>query len=161
MPLSPRIRHAEAVERPAGATVATAAATLIALGPAFVRFIAVGGAGLALDAALFALLSHAGLSDALARALSLGAATLLTWRLNRRFTFAESGRRHREELARYALVALTAQGLNYAVFLLLRGAVPVLPALVALLSGAGFAALFSFTGQRLFTFAPAPAPAGA
>jgi hypothetical protein len=35
----------------------------------------------------------------------------------------------------------------------------VLPALGALLCGAAFAALFSFTGQRLITFAPATAHA--
>jgi putative flippase GtrA len=130
---------------------------LMPLCAAFARFLMVGGAGLAVDAGLFTLLSHAGLGDAAARAGSLGAATLLTWGLNRRFTFAASGRRHGAELARYTLVALSAQGLNYALFLALREAVPVLPALGALLCGAAFAALFSFTGQRLITFAPATA----
>jgi putative flippase GtrA len=124
---------------------------------AFMCFGAVGGAGLAVDAGLFAFLSHDGLGDAAARALSLGTATLLTWRLNRRFTFAASGRRGSAELARYTLVALSAQGLNYALFLLLRHAAPALPARAALLVGAASAALFSNTGTRLFTFAPAAA----
>lgn len=134
-------------------------AARMALGLSFARFLAVGGAGFTLDAGLFTLFSHAGFADAAARAASLAAATLLTWQLNRRFTFAGSGRRQREELARYVLVTLTAQGMNYALFLLLRHVVPTLPAMAALLAGAAVAALLSFSGQRLFTFAPAAARA--
>jgi putative flippase GtrA len=135
------------------------AAALAPLGAAFVRFLTVGTAGLAVDAGLFALFAHNGVAEAGARALSLAAATLLTWQLNRRFTFTASGRHGGDELTRYATVALSAQALNYATFLMLRHAVPVLPAMAALLCGAALAAVFSFTGQRLFTFAPATARA--
>jgi putative flippase GtrA len=117
-----------------------------------VRFIAVGTIGLTADAALFSLASYQGLEDAFARALSLGAATALTWRLNRRFTFGESARRKTFEGSCYTAVALCAQGLNYAAFLALRASVPEMPALVALFCGAAIAAGFSYTGQRFFTF---------
>jgi putative flippase GtrA len=117
------------------------------------RFLMVGMIGLATDATLFSLLAEGGHAEFLARAISLGAATLVTWRLNRLFTFGPSGRHSGIESARYAGVALGAQLLSYLVFLLLRAAVPDGPALAALLSGAVFAAGISFLGQRFFTFA--------
>jgi putative flippase GtrA len=125
----------------------------------FIRFAIVGTLGLGVDAGLFAAFTGHGLGEFGARAASLAAATLVTWHLNRRFTFEASGREGAAELARYALVALSAQGLNYLTFVALRSAVPALPAMAALFCGAGLAALFSFTGQRLFTFAPAPVSA--
>jgi putative flippase GtrA len=117
-----------------------------------VRFFTVGAAGLCLDASLFSLLAYEGLAEPVARAFSLGAATLLTWRLNRRITFGNSARREAFEGGCYTGVALGAQGLNYAVFLTLRAAFPALPALGALLGGAMVAAIFSYTGQRFLTF---------
>ena len=117
-----------------------------------VRFITVGMIGLTADATIFSLASYRGLEDALARALSLGAATILTWRLNRRFTFGNSARRQTFEGSCYTAVALCAQGLNYAAFLALRTLLPEMPALFALFCGAAIAAGFSYTGQRFFTF---------
>ena len=132
---------------------------LLSLYRRFARFAAVGTLGLATDAGLFALLTGYGAPEFGTRALSLAVATLVTWNLNRRFTFDASGRRGSGELARYALVALSAQGLNYLTFALLRGTVPAMAAMAALLCGAGLAAVLSFTGQRLFTFAPVAVPA--
>jgi putative flippase GtrA len=125
----------------------------------FASFAAVGLLGLGTDAGLFAWLAGHGTPEFGARAASLAFATVVTWRLNRRFTFGASGRDNSHELARYALVALSAQGLNYLMFVALRCAAPDLPAMAALVCGAGFAALFSFAGQHLFTFTPARTPA--
>lgn len=116
------------------------------------RFLMVGCAGLALDAGLFSWLASEGLAEPLARAVSLGAATLLTWRLNRRFTFGDSRRVQPSEGGWYGAVALGAQGLSYLVFLGLREAAPGLPALSALLVGAVVATAFSYSGQRFLTF---------
>lgn len=116
------------------------------------RFLAVGTAGFVTDATLFSILSAEGLSDAVARALSLVTATGVTWRLNRRFTFGQSERRQRSEAGLYAAVAFCAQGLNYIIFLMLRDMVPMLPALGAILASAACAAAFSYTGQRFITF---------
>lgn len=117
-------------------------------------FIGVGLLGLAVDAGVFSVLFGPGLSRAAARAGSLGAATLVTYALNRSVTFARagSGPRARGEFARYVLVTLVSQGSSYGLFLLLSAAVPALPALAALMAGAAAAAVLSFTGQRLFTF---------
>lgn len=116
------------------------------------RFLAVGCVGLASDALIFSILSAAGASDALARLVSLAGATIVTWRLNRRFTFAASGRRMHAEGLHYALVALFVQGFNYAFFLALRSLVPALPALAALAFCAVVVAALSFAAQALVTF---------
>jgi putative flippase GtrA len=116
------------------------------------RFLMVGCAGLILDAGLFSALAHQGLAEPLARAASLGAATLLTWRLNRRFTFGNSRRLQPFEGGWYVMVAAGAQGLSYLIFLTLRGLIPDLPALAALLIGAIAATAFSYSGQRFVTF---------
>lgn len=116
------------------------------------RFLMVGCAGLALDAGLFSWLAHEGVPEPLARAVSLIAATLLTWRLNRRFTFGDSRRMQPFEGGWYVAVALGAQSLSYLIFLALRGLTPDLPALAALLIGAVAATAFSYSGQRFLTF---------
>ena len=117
------------------------------------RFLTVGLVGLAADSGLFWSLYQAGVSLEVARALSLAVATLVTWGLNRLFTFAPSGRPPLHELARYVAVALVAQGFNYGLFLILvrldAGAHPLLCLVV---SAAATAAL-SFTGQSLIAFA--------
>ncbi len=116
------------------------------------RFLLVGFAGLACDATLFWTLAAAGAPEAAARLASLAAATLLTWLLNRRLTFAASGRTPPREAVRYGLVALGAQGLNLGLFLGLRSALPEVRPLVALVACAAVATLFSFTGHSLLTF---------
>jgi putative flippase GtrA len=120
------------------------------------RFAGVGVAGLAMDTAVFTLLHSQGVGRPVARAVSLLAATGLTWGLNRWLTFHRSGRRAHHELGRYALVALGAQGFNYGLFLGLGGAFPkVAPQLLILVSAVAAAGL-SYAGQRFFTFRPAP-----
>lgn len=116
------------------------------------RFLAVGCVGLTVDATVFSAFSAAGSPDALARVASLAGATVLTWRLNRRFTFGSSGRAAHAEATRYVCVALGAQGFNLALFLTLRSLAPALPPLLALLTSAVFAAGASFAGQSIVTF---------
>lgn len=130
------------------------AARLADLAP--VRFLAVGTVGLATDTLVFWLATRHGWTEPAARGLSLAVATFVTWQLNRRVTFSASGRPPLREAARYAAVALGAQGFNWALFCLVRAAVPTLPPLGAILFGAAAAAAFSFLGQRAITFAPAP-----
>lgn len=119
-----------------------------------VRFLAVGALGLAADTAIFMALHAMGAERALARAVSLGAATLLTWALNRGVTFARTGRLPAGEFGRYGLVALVAQGFNYGLFLWLSALFPQAypPRLIFVCAVA--AAGCSYLGQRLFTFAP-------
>jgi putative flippase GtrA len=116
------------------------------------RFLTVGLVGLAVDSGLFWSLHQAGASVEIARALSLAVATLVTWFLNRLFTFAPSGRAPGREFARYVAVALVAQGFNYGLFLtLLRLDAGAHPLLCLVVSAVATAAL-SFTGQSLIAF---------
>jgi putative flippase GtrA len=121
------------------------------------RFLAVGVGGLAVDSAVFMALHTQSAPRPAARAISLAAATLVTWLLNRAFTFQASERSRRSELGRYGLVALGAQGFNYALFLSLGAMLPQVHPLPLILVSAAAAAVFSYAGQRFFTFGVAPA----
>jgi putative flippase GtrA len=119
-----------------------------------VRFLTVGVGGLAVDiAVLWLMKEQVGLNHALARLVSLGVATVVTWALNRQFTFAESGSRRRVEFSRYAAVAAMAQSVNYLSYLGLVAAAPHVDYRLAAFAGAVIATGFSYTGHRFFTFA--------
>jgi putative flippase GtrA len=110
--------------------------------------------GIITDIGFFTLVATHGAHPLVARALSLGVATLVTWRLNRHLTFERSGRNQSSEALRYLAVTLTAQATSYAVFALL--VVTVLSKLpqLGILVGAAIAALISYNGHRLIAFAP-------
>jgi putative flippase GtrA len=123
------------------------------------RFLMVGGTGLVFDIALFTILFLCGVHTLIAGFLALVAATVLTWRLNRAFTFDRSGRSQGEEAFRYAIVTAVAQGTSYAVFvgLVLTVLAPLPQA--AIIAGAAVGAIISYNGHRLFAFAPSKAVA--
>jgi putative flippase GtrA len=131
--------------------------------PRPLRFLGVGVIGLVADLAIFTLLIAHSPQPLLARLVSLAIATLVTWRLNRAFTFGRSGRRVSDEALRYAAVALFAQATSYAVFAVLIVTVLSRPPQLAVLIGAAAGAIVSYKGQALFTFRPcrsAAAPQG-
>jgi putative flippase GtrA len=122
--------------------------------PRPLRFVLVGVVGLLVDLAVFTATARLGLHPLLARLVSLSIATVVTWRLNRFFTFARSGRDQGEEAMRYATVVIAAQATSYAVFtVLVLSAAARLPQ-IAVLVGAAAGALISYNGHRLFAFAP-------
>jgi len=124
--------------------------------PRPVRFIMVGGIGLLTDLCAFTVLLSYAPHPLAMRLVSLGLATLVTWRLNRALTFAPSARAQHREAMRYAIVTAVAQGTSYTVFAALVLALPTRQPQLALLAGAGIGALVSYHGHRLFAFAPAP-----
>jgi putative flippase GtrA len=123
--------------------------------PRPLRFLAVGGCGLVTDISLFTLVLTHWPYPLFVRLLSLGAATLVTWRLNRALTFDRSGRRPRKEAMRYAAVTVAAQSTSYAVFAILTFTVLAWLPQAALLIGAAAGTLISYNGHRLYAFAPA------
>lgn len=125
------------------------------------RFLLVGGVGLVADIALFTLMLILGLHPLLAGLAALVAATVLTWRLNRIFTFKRTGRAQRDEAVRYAAVTAAAQSTSYIVFAILASTVFAGVPQVAILVGAGVGAVVSYNGHRLFAFAPLKPCAGA
>jgi putative flippase GtrA len=121
------------------------------------RFLLVGAVGLTFDLALFTIMLVEGVGPLIAGFLALVAATALTWRLNRVFTFERSGRPQSNEAMRYALVTAAAQSTSYAVFaILVSSALSALPQ-AAMVAGAACGALVSYNGHRLFAFAPVKA----
>jgi len=124
------------------------------------RFLLVGGVGLVADIALFTLMLILGLHPLLAGLAALVAATVLTWRLNRIFTFKRTGRGQRDEAVRYAAVTAAAQSTSYIVFAILASTVFAGVPQVAILVGAGVGAVVSYNGHRLFAFAPLKPCAG-
>ncbi len=134
---------------------------LAALLPRPLRFLAVGGIGLGADIALFTIAWMLGVPAIAAGLLALIAATVLTWRLNRVFTFDRSGRSLTEEAVRYAVVTTVAQGTSYAVFVVLVLTVLARLPQLAIIIGAAVGALISYNGHRLFAFAPRPLAEGA
>jgi putative flippase GtrA len=127
--------------------------------PRPVRFLMVGGCGLITDIGFFTLLFAYGIHPLIARAFSLGLATIVTWRLNRDLTFTGSGRHQADEAARYALVAAVAQGLGYVIFAALALTVFSKIPQIAILIGAVAVTFISYNGQRLIAFAPREASA--
>jgi|APCry1669190770_1035315.scaffolds.fasta_scaffold25105_2 putative flippase GtrA len=133
---------------------------LLKMPKGLVRFISVGFGGLMVDQSVLAVSEHFGMAFVWARALAIFVATCFTWALNRRFTFGDSGRSAHHEALRYFGVAFGAQSVNYAVSLVIAAYLPHVPHNLAAFFGAVVATLFSYTGQRFFTFAPAPRRAG-
>lgn len=122
--------------------------------PRPVRFLVVGGVGLITDLAVFTAIIGHGVPPLAARVVSLAAATVITWRLNRALTFDHSGRRPADEALRYATVAAAAQAVSYALFAVLVITVFRAVPQVAVLCGAAAGAIVSYSGQLLFAFRP-------
>jgi putative flippase GtrA len=117
------------------------------------RFLAVGAVGLTTDICVFTLLIGYTPRPLVMRLVSLAAATLVTWRLNRALTFDQSGRRQHNEAMRYVAVTAVSQGTSYAVFaalvLTVLGTLPQ----AALVVGAAIGAIVGYNGHRVFAFA--------
>ena len=119
----------------------------------FLRFAFVGGAGFIVDAGLLAILHHKlGLDPFTSRLISICAAGVTTWRLNRGLTFGASGMSQAAEGMRYAVVAVLIVALNYLIYSAALMLWPVLPPLLAAV-GATIAAMgFSYFGYSRFVF---------
>ena len=122
--------------------------------PRPVRFTLVGALGLTTDLCVFTLIATYGHHPLAVRLVSLAAATLLTWRLNRALTFDRSGRLQADEALRYAAVTAAAQATSYAVFAWLVLSILAAFPQAALVCGAAVGAIVSYNGHRLFAFAP-------
>ena len=126
--------------------------------PRPLRFLGVGAIGLSVDVGIFTLLIGYEPRPLLMRLVSLAAATLVTWRLNRALTFDPTNRHQGEEAMRYAAVTAVSQGTSYAVFAALVLTLFAFLPQAALLIGAVIGALVGYNGHRLFAFAPKVSP---
>ena len=136
-------------------TLKALADRLIARAPnGLFRFLSVGMVGLASHTIVFTVLFKLDAPRSAAWVCGLVVATLVTWQLNRRLTFVATGRPRRAEVMRYALVTAVAQTVSYSAFMFTCTFATKIPPSIAVIVGAVVATLFSYTGQRFFTFAP-------
>jgi putative flippase GtrA len=116
-------------------------------------FLAAGLAALATDALVLTLLTRgAGLSPFLARLFAIAVAMVVSWRINRRVTFAVAAPPSLAEFARFAGVSWAAQAVNYAVFALLLLARPATEPVAALIAASIVAMVVSYVGFRFGVF---------
>ena len=123
------------------------------------RFGVVGGVGFIVDAGTLWLFLSQGFNPFLARGLSFPTAVLVTWVLNRSWTFASSAPQGRiRELRGYIAVQLTGAAVNYAAYSAVIGGLgasaPVIFAGVVVGSVVGM--FVNFWGARRFVFVSAP-----
>lgn len=111
------------------------------------RFVLVGGSAAALDAGtLWGLVHEAGVSFYAGRAVSISAAMVFTWWLNRTVTFRTPTPPSWPEFANYVLMSLGGATINFMISagLVLAGALPA----VGFVVGTGVAAVFNFFRYR-------------
>lgn len=110
------------------------------------RFGLVGGLAFALDAAILMLTIRLGASPYAGRALSVAAAIVFTWWLNRRMTFRTVAPISWPEFRGYVVQSLLGAVVNYAVYAVaLRAGEDTL---VALVLGTGITSTFNFMRYR-------------
>jgi len=116
-------------------------------------FAVVGGAGFLVDAGVLALLLHASpLGPFSARIVAIAAAMLVTFWLNRTFTFGRSDRSLAVEGTRYGGVGISAALLNYAVYAVILLVFPAVWPVLAVAVASVAAMVWSFLGYSRFVF---------
>ena len=124
-------------------------------------FAMVGWLGFAVDLAATLLLAQgAGLAPVLAKPGGIFCGLLVTFTLNRRFTFRSRGPRLMREFRRYALTCAAAQGVNFVAFsachwtleALAPGLSDPLAIVASSVFGSGLSACVTFTLAKLYAF---------
>lgn len=116
-------------------------------------FALVGGAGFLVDAGVLALLLHVSpLGPFSARIVAIAAAMLVTFWLNRTFTFGRSDRGLAVEGTRYGGVGVSAALLNYAVYSVILLVFPAVWPVLAVAIASLAAMVWSFLGYSRFVF---------
>lgn len=121
------------------------------------RFGAVGAVGFVVDGGLLWALTAHGMDAYVARAISFPVAVVVTWLLNRNWTFrATRAGSRRRQFGRYLGVQITGSLTNYAVYavwLMLAGTAQTM-ILTGFVFGSAVGAVVNFIGARHFAFQP-------
>lgn len=116
-------------------------------------FLLGGGVAFLIDAALLeVLIRFAAMSPFAARPVSIAAAMLASWWINRTVTFAVAARPSLAEFGRFAAVSWVSQAVNYAVFALILVMVPRAWPIVALFVACLVSMIVSYAGFRFGVF---------
>lgn len=123
------------------------------------RFGAVGAVGFVVDGGLLWVLTASGTDAYLARAISFPVAVVVTWALNRNWTFrATKGiQTRRREFSRYFGVQAIGSLTNYAIYASWIAALGASQAMIltGFVIGSAIGAIVNFLGARHFAFHPA------
>lgn len=116
-------------------------------------FVVAGLVALGIDAAVLTLLTNAfGLSPFIARLVSISAAMVASWQINRRLTFAAKDPSTLEEFGRFAAVSWVAQAVNYSLFAAILLLLPDTSLITALIAASLVAMFVSYAGFRFGVF---------
>ncbi len=117
-------------------------------------FVASGIIALVVDLAVTSLLVRCfGVSAFLARPPGIAVAIVVAWACHRRLTFAVMVPPSLSEFLKYATVASSAAGVNYAIYVGLLLAMPTLATEVALCGASVASLIVSYVGMRFGVFA--------
>lgn len=116
-------------------------------------FVVAGASGFAADAGLLHLLiTYSEIGPYLARLFSMAIAMMVTWQINRNFTFEGSGRTAVDEGVRYTFIGILGALLNYAVYATLIFSIPLMQPVAAVVAASLAAMIFSYFGYSRFVF---------
>ncbi len=116
------------------------------------RFGAVGIIGFVADAAVLSTLVHQGLDPFSSRIVSMTFAAIVTWRLNRMFTFGPSKTSQASEGARYGLVVVVSSVVNYLIYAGIMLSLPNLIPAIALATSTAISMWVSYFGFSRHAF---------
>lgn len=118
-----------------------------------ISFAVVGGTGFIVDAGVLTTLLEFRLTDKFsARIVAIGLALLVTFTLNRRFTFGASDRHVAVEGMRYGSVGIAGNLINFGVYSSVLILFPWIEPLVALILGSATGTIFAYTGYSKLVF---------
>ena len=122
----------------------------------FATFLVVGAIGFVVDASILVTLIHQyGWGDYTARVVSFAIAVIVTWLLNRRFTFASGATSRRgREYTRYLTVQILGVVINFSIYAVGIATVPIMDRwpVLALAAGVMVQIPVTFLGMRKFVF---------
>lgn len=130
----------------------------------FMRFLVVGTVGFAVDGGMVWVLVSGGMDPLVARCFSFPMAVLVTWWLNREWTFTSSSRKlaSRHQIAAYIAVQLIGGSANFVAYAAVLSFITPTPpnALMAFALGSALGLIVNFTGAKWFVFAPSTRTVG-
>ncbi len=119
------------------------------------RYLVVGGIGFVVDAGVLWLMVRAGANPWAARLVSFPAAVLVTWWLNRVWTFQSREASPGREASTYFLVQIVGALTNFAVYSAVLAVIAptAANAVLALAAGSAVGLVVNFAGAKLLVFA--------
>ena len=119
----------------------------------FGGFVLAGGSAFVTDVGIFQLLQGwLGLNPLIARLLSISAAMVVSWLINRTVTFAMPGPPRLAEFLRFAAVAWISSAVNYGVFAAILLARPDIWPVAAIVAATAVAMVVSYFGMKRGVF---------